>query len=63
MPKLLVAGPGEYLACKKCGARLDSGDVFSEDGSLDFKWCEACCDFVDSKVVKGDREDGIDKSK
>ena len=52
MSKILFAGPGEALVCARCRQPLGSLDAPSDDGDGDFRWCEGCLDYVDSKVVK-----------
>ena len=57
---LLVPKPDEEIVCSWCGAPLPMKDVVSEDGALDFPYCESCQDFVDPKVRKKNGQDAVD---
>ena len=49
--KILYAGPGEVLVCKRCGFEVP--EETCPDGELDYYFCEwPCLDFVDVRVVK-----------
>ncbi len=50
--KILFAGVDEDLRCIKCNTVIIPDYSFSEDGDLDFPWCESCVDFVSSIVTK-----------
>lgn len=58
MAKIIFAGAGEVLVCRKCGGELDPMDAGSEDGQLDSYFCDSCTAFVDVRVKKiGDKND------
>ncbi len=59
--KVLFAREGEVLVCTRCGSRLDGTQAYSEDGDLEFPWCEGCMDFVSPKVASASDVSGIAK--
>lgn len=40
--------PDNPRRCSKCGYPLDTSEAWSEDGALDFPWCDNCIDFTDA---------------